>query len=400
MSRYVNRLPCVTTHLRPYEKYWWQPAVTSMSPFPNYSEPRLFNKNRWKATTVKGDRKNSTEYGTVITALQPYRLVERTWSQGPWQYYENETLISTEVRDDTPLGGVFYRSGGWVICPSYILELCATTLAGKAAKSRASLLAAAAESVETAKFLVDKVQLLATLTAQALKGNWKGFRRTFRAAYGDQLDRRIRTKRRQNAADGSNAPAQGELEWRFGVSPLINEVEGLIDLHNGSLRKYGTSFMVIKTKGGYKKQVSGSGSPTVTDMEIMFSAKATYVIDSAQLAGLALIGVTDVPGAAWEVTRYSVLVDWLVPVGDWMSSMTPLLGLDLIDSYVGALHTEIHRQQPRSWGNRTYGLSPVVLKGASRTKIDVRAHLIVKNPFSLDNMVTTAALIRSLNQHK
>lgn len=372
-----------------------------MGIYPQYREARTLNWFRWKAATTRGDFHNSTEYACVNIERYPFRLVERSYLKNGWNYYERETLVSTQVRTDVPLGRLFYWSSGYVICPSYVLEYCANTMAGKAAKSRASLLAAAAESLETAKFLVDKVALLATLTSMALRGNWKGFRRTFRAAYGDQLDRRIRDKNRQNAADGTAAPAQGELEWRYGMSPLISETEGLFDLYNGGLKKYGTSFMVIKTKGRYSKTVSSdSASPVTTDMEIMFSAKATYVIDSAQLAGLALIGVTDAPGAAWEVTRYSVFVDWLIPVGDWMSSMTPLLGLNLIDSYVGAFHKEIHRQPPRAWGGRSYSLDPVILSGVTRTKVDVRAHLIVKNPFSLDNMVTTAALIRSLNKHK
>lgn len=397
MSRYVNRMPSQPIQLRPQERYWW-PIGSSMSYYPNYRADRLIYKNKWKAARVKGDYKNSTEYAVVNVLAQPYRLVERTWKQGGYQYYEQETLVSTQVRDDTPLGGVFYRSGGWVICPSYVLELCATTIAGKAAKSRASLLAAAAESLETARFIVDKVALLTALTKMALAGNWKGFRRTFRQAYGDQLDRRIRTKNQQNAADGTNAPAAGELEWQYAMHPLISETEGLFDLYNGSLKKYGTSFMVITTYGGYNRSYSGGASPVEVDAEIAFRSKAVYAIDQAQLAGLALIGVTDVPGAAWEVTRYSVFVDWLIPVGDWMSSMTPLLGLDLVDAYVGALHTEIHRQPPEVWGGRSYTKSPIILEGMSRTKIDVRAHLIVKNPFSLDNMVTTAALIKTLNK--
>lgn len=399
MSRVAQRLPFTPTVLPPREMYWWRPG-SSMGVFPNYSEPRSLNWFRWKAAPVRGDYKNSTEYACVNIERYPFRLVGRTYESGGYLYYERETFVSSQVRSDTPLGYLFYRSGGYVICPSYVLEYCATTMAGKAAKSRASLLAAAAESLETARFLVDKVALLASLTSMALRGNWKGFRRTFRAAYGDQLDRRIRNKNQQNAADGTAAPAKGELEWRYGMAPLINETEGLFDLYNGSLTKYGTSFMVIKTKGRYSKTLSSdSSSPVKTDMEIMFSAKATYAIDSAQLAGLALIGVTDAPGAAWEVTRYSVFVDWLIPVGDWMSSMTPLLGLNLIDSYVGAFHKEIHHQPPRPWKDgRSYPLDPVILSGMTRTKVGVRAHLIVKNPFSLDNMVTTAALIRTLKR--
>jgi hypothetical protein len=250
-----------------------------------------------------------------------------------------------------------------------------------------------------ARYIAEKTGFLAKAARLAQKGRWARLRRLCVREYGGS---RAWEKRTRGAQKGLSA---GALEWTYAVAPTVSDVTTAVGLFNGSLTKYGTEFAVISTAGKYDREYPGDGVLTdKANCEYLFSAKAVYVIDSAALAALALLGITDVPGTAWELVRWSFLVDWLIPVGDWCSSMTPLFGLNLIDSYVGCKITETHIQAKRSWRPAgapsaaavKFQLPPTTLNGSFRKQLNPRAHLILKNPFSLSHMVTTAALIRQL----
>lgn len=393
MSRLVTRLPNHLVRLPRYERKAW-PIGSAEPMLPQNVSDRLINMGRWRGQTEVSNHRNSTEWAS-FQAVPGFRVVSKTWRQNGYIIYERETLRGG-VLGTTCLGSLYYASGGWVIPPSYVLELCANSLAGMAVKAHSALLVSIAESTELARYISTKTSFLAKLAQFARDGNWRSAERLCRKEFGAREWNRRRKSHEQDVRDGSAVAANGHLEWTYAVVPTVNDVVQLADLYNGSLTKFGTLFQVLTVRGEYTKEYVGNSLITRAIETHRFTAKAVYAVDEPSLAALALLGLTDLPGSLWEATRWSFLVDWLVPVGDWCSSMTPTIGLNLVDSYVGAKVDELHEQGPQTHQGISYSMPPSTLTGCWRAKITPRAHLIVKNPFSLSHMVTTAALIRQL----
>lgn len=395
MTRYVQRSKIKLIGLRPKERMWW-PLAGQPPIVPQVIEPRNLSYAHWRSRPVRSDFHMSTEHASVFMTV-PYALAHTYWTNGGTRYYEQDTITGTPL-PNTRLSSVVGKAAGWVNPPSYIVELCETLLIEKAAQAHASLLTTLGESIQLANYISSKSAYLAQITNAALRGNWKRVKQLSRKAYGQEG---YNAAAKQHA---SKASANGWLEWNYAVLPLIGDITTAVDLYNGKLKWYGTEFLVVKTRGQYDETFSGN---TLVDDVVAthkFSARAVYAIDSPVLSGLALMGLSNLPGTAWELTKWSFLIDWLIPVGAWCSSMAPLLGLNLHDSFVGARVNETHVQKPRTYrppGSPTSAavpvrIPPVILTGSYRRKLQPRAHLVIKNPFSLSHMATTASLIRQL----
>lgn len=192
----------------------------------------------------------------------------------------------------------------------------------------------------------------------------------------------------------------------YAILPTVSDIMTVADIYNGILSRKASRFLVLKTQGDYERTYAPTSSlVTGADEKHSFRARAVYSIDDAVLAGLSLIGLTDVPGTAVELMRWSWIVDWLVPVSSWASSITPTIGMNLVDAFVGARVVEDHHQAKRSFrpsgcpaaNAKPYTIDPLRLEGSWRKKIEVRAHLVAKNPFSMSHLATTAAVIRQLS---
>jgi hypothetical protein len=56
--------------------------------------------------------------------------------------------------------------------------------------------------------------------------------------------------------------------------------------------------------------------------------KARYYVRNAGMKQLAQIGITNPALLVWELIPYSFVVDWMIPVGDWLSSLDALVGVE------------------------------------------------------------------------
>lgn len=139
------------------------------------------------------------------------------------------------------------------------------------------------------------------------------------------------------------------LEYRYGWRLLVMDIyDGLCAVHDRRL-----NHSVMSVQAGATKTYDfppiirneNMGTRYINNgMKTQFSLKRDYVIgldytirfreSSAQLGGLQQFGITNPLGLAWELIPYSFVIDWLIPVSDYLSKLDTWVGKDFVSGTV------------------------------------------------------------------
>lgn len=127
------------------------------------------------------------------------------------------------------------------------------------------------------------------------------------------------------------------LAFDFGVRPLLSDIHGLVAFiqQKEAATDRGTDFIsrdkydlppttvysAISNDWVYcKTEVIQSGS-----VEVKY--KLTFAVDSRIVTDAKSLGLTDPLALAWEVTPWSFVADWLLPIGTFIADLSSLTGL-------------------------------------------------------------------------
>lgn len=143
------------------------------------------------------------------------------------------------------------------------------------------------------------------------------------------------------------------LEFRYGWSPLIHDIVDQLKAINAQLLRDDLTKLpfirVVKRESGSSSSVTPllrpnfaggdwRGTQTLTHkVEVKAYAKYTVKNESGIMNRLNDFGAFDVPLLLWEVVPFSFVVDWFVPIGDWLSAISPKVGVEVIESGVSMM---------------------------------------------------------------
>ena len=127
------------------------------------------------------------------------------------------------------------------------------------------------------------------------------------------------------------------LSVKYGWVPLMS------DLYNG----YGYIIdsedtpLFIEAQGSAKRRYetrSSSGREFHRDCTVEQSSWTTVkaMVDKPLLREANRLGLTNPLGIAWELTPYSFLIDWMVPVGDVLQAYSDTTGLTFVDAWTSS----------------------------------------------------------------
>lgn len=134
------------------------------------------------------------------------------------------------------------------------------------------------------------------------------------------------------------------LALQYGWKPLMSDIYGTIHhLYRRSrfdfpyARATAYNFDVVESK----TQVKLVGSPTfdgasTMTQDVYYNDKQecwvslTYGLSSPLLAELSSLGLLNPLEIVWELTRFSFVVDWFLPIGSWLSALTADAGFNFI----------------------------------------------------------------------
>jgi hypothetical protein len=162
-----------------------------------------------------------------------------------------------------------------------------------------------AERAQTAQMIVDLYKSIYSLIL--LK---KGFLKSLVSLINDPWRT---TKRISN----------GVLAFKFGIEPLANDLAKALKV---ILEGQGDGLVTVRANS--KRFISGKniGGCVFTGLvEVSMVCKATVDNDFTRIASDT--GLLDPSQILWEVTPWSFVVDWFIPVGNFIQSLTSTSGL-------------------------------------------------------------------------
>lgn len=281
-----------------------------------------------------------------------------------------------------------------------------------------------AEGAQTAEYLATRVGTLARSLRAIKRGRIKDFVDAVNEKPPGNRPRWVKNiegyrPRNPRPLPTTKSPFGGDassrwLEYNYAVIPVILDVQGAAE----ALAQY---LHEEPDKRGWplrvklKKLISLSAVKNLTN-SISVAAKSVwkgtgewrgtimfwYSVDQSALKRAAALGLIS-PSVVWEVTPYSFVVDWVVPIGDFLEACTATLGCTFesgwqLERFKGFTFMEEFVGTNTATVVEKPGLGMYSAEGFSRSVLyDFPApQIYVKNPLSARNALTSAALLRQL----
>lgn len=138
-----------------------------------------------------------------------------------------------------------------------------------------------------------------------------------------------------------NSIFDGWLALQYGWLPLLNDIYSGVELakeilgdpvavHTYAKRRSSDGLWAVKLSGNSNEWLAQSSSGTATvDVETKFR----FRIENQVLAYLSGFKMTNPLYIFWVAMPLTFIVDWFLPIGDWLDSLTATHGLSLVDGY-------------------------------------------------------------------
>lgn len=166
---------------------------------------------------------------------------------------------------------------------------------------------------------------------------------------------RSRSKRaaRRIAKRGIENPADRWIAWQYGWAPLINDVMTGLDFLKTEAIK---GDLEMTAQGTHTEALPGNwgfspGPRTFIPLKVLSAdnkrsvrVSVRYRVNDEQARNWVRFSIENPLYTGWVATPFSFLVDWLIPVGDWLNSASSMMGTEFVDGYMthrGQVNSEI-----------------------------------------------------------
>ncbi|DAD51839.1 maturation protein [ssRNA phage Gerhypos.2_2] len=219
---------------------------------------------------------------------------------------------------------IAYTSGWGHVESDLSWQRCVAKLIKNAKDQKVNVAQFAAEFKQTAGTVTNVARRLASAITAVKHGN---LRQAVRNLSGEG-SRRGRGANLGLASTGS--VANDWLQLQYGWRPMLSDVYGaceeLARLANNNPTVYKVTASATESGGGPLPSLnegSGDWRPVITGKwKVKCSCHATLELEMASevVATLGRTGITNPASLAWEELPYSFVVDWFLPVGDYLQS--------------------------------------------------------------------------------
>jgi len=271
---------------------------------------------------------------------------------------------------------------------------------------KVNLWQAYAERDQTARLVGDSAVRL----ANALRALRRGDIRSAGDALGIKVGRKYRYRfESEHGRDQWKAMSSGWLELQYGWRPLVGDVygaaEALAHAHHGIPREKVT---IRRALSGERTSTSQPNTNTriidVVTYDVQLRYGCIFTAQGKELKTLSELGITNPALIGWELMPWSFIIDWFIPIGDYVASWDATLGLAFKQGYKTEFRREkTVRETIYGPGNGTGGK----LFGREQSSIEkvtcVRTKLLnfpsaqipnFQNPASVQHMLNAIALLQ------
>lgn len=258
-----------------------------------------------------------------------------------------------------------------------------------------------AEADKTARMLGDNATRIAKAFRALRKGRWR------------EAQRHLGLTASRRQPRGSNVTSQW-LELQYGWKPLLNDVYGSVDAlakrdaHHWRVTGKGSRFESLDREvqvGSETNQHLSTGRGVVQGTRGVF-VRIDAVPENDLTLALASLGITNPLEVAWELVPFSFVVDWALPVGNFLSSLDAMLGYG--DTYCSISTLEkfstVFTPTPmRTWQDGRYGRRVIARGKATESYVSLTRTVTrtvplpsmprLRDPRSLTRMANGLALL-------
>lgn len=355
-------------------------------------KPRAFTFSEEENYAFTGRRSRKT------TKLQP----------GQYGYFE-EVASGPANTSSTGISGIEWPSGSRVdkTPPTNLDSRARNGLLLKIKSSAVNLGVMGAERKKTAAMVGNTAMNLVNAMRNLRRGNFSG------AAEDLGVPPKKRARSRFNKAyakDSARAVGGGWLALQYGWKPLLTDIYGSCE---ALARRNDAPMYVTTTKSATSvtpfriNQVSKSQD--LVSGEFWAGAKltvvkygVTYYRPQSVDSSLSQLGITNPALIAWELVPYSFVVDWFLPIGDWLGTFDATVGLTFYSGYRTVYSSSSIRYMSTRQGTysnytddwlRTAQVSEVFVQRVPLTGFPSPAIPRFKNPVSVGHMQNALALL-------
>lgn len=369
---------------------------------PGFHDPKRVGKLKPLAFsfTENYDRYAYGYWRTQDTSLKP---TQSGYSAGTW--------LGNEGSHRAPNNYVLRLSYDSVQAQKCI-DIATNKLLGKIKNTSANLAVAYAEAGKTATMVGDTAIKIARAMGHLRNGNFGGAAGVLGVGTRKRAEARF-TK--GYAQDAGKAVASGWLALNYGWKPLLDDVYGACE----DLARNNLNDMIVTSSAGHKLEIPINGTETSTNgkAKSFYWGKglAKYQVriscsykrpGNSSAVKLKETGITNPALIAWELVPYSFVVDWFLPIGNWLDTFDVILGLTFHSGYRTVYFKSTAQMGWTYNGVDNYGVlqDANYLCSCYRVKVD-RTVLTnfpspaiprFKNPVSMSHMASGLALLTQL----
>jgi len=208
-----------------------------------------------------------------------------------------------------------------------------TKLRNNLKDQKINLVQALAERKQTVDLFVNAATRIANALSHLKRGDIVGAAESFGIKASKRMSKRFARDFRRSQ---SKAISNGWLELQYGWRPLLSDVFGAAEAIAQSRYGYPTGKVSssITTVRTYTERFQEDPQfvPENRTWELRYTRKYVcyFRLTNDVLVQFNKLGLTNPALIAWELTPYSFVVDWFLPIGNWLNSMDATLGVEFL----------------------------------------------------------------------
>lgn len=258
----------------------------------------------------------------------------------------------------------------------------------KLAETKINLGVAAAESRKTFRMLASLARSMFIAVKAARAGRWQ------EVAHQMGFD---------NGWRDAKSLSDRWLWFNYGLRPLMNDIYGLQEQIKAGFREKDQIFSVVsEVSESFHPETFITIKPRSSGGKAYRTVRVQYYVrvNNAWLHSMGALGVMNPALIAWELVPYSFVLDWLLPIGQFLEGTHAMVGLDYLCGFetrrvvvdVHWTHTygpELMSGKPYTAQFKSYTMTRLVITKPPELIMTIR------NPFSSTHVTSAAALLRN-----
>jgi hypothetical protein len=172
----------------------------------------------------------------------------------------------------------------------------------------------------------------AKLVSSAMVKSARLYRAVRKFNFSEAL-RVVTGRRNDRYSDTARAAADAWLGFTYGVRPIMNDVYGAME----ALGSGQPEIPLHVVRASHKVQFHSKAKYVYYEGETLGAMKGTakyvFLVDNPLLFTLDQVGVVNPVALTWELIPFSFVVDWFLPIGDFLRGVVPPPGIKSLYGY-------------------------------------------------------------------